>query len=741
MKPTGQRRIPSGLGRWIGALLLAPALGLAFVVMMVEPPLAVVAGTGAVLLLLGVTTGGPGERRIKAATKDRDGHGTPVFTLSLDNEVVTLESGKTWTQLDHFKWVVRGLIESPENFHVHPDGSVEIYAEKIDIADPEGTVKLEQQINKRHTATVAHKPAPANAPSASAAAQTRSGKPQFLVRLDHWGHLVIEWGHGLDREETGLRGLPTLMANGLIRKPGTYHVDPLQRGIEIDGVKFDCSEAGAKRLEEALNKRYAVTRRTDNAVAVEIKENHAASTGFDIHFTIHRAGVPLEVKGHLSQEYLDILQDPAKCDLLQPRIHLLLSPPYLLIRRRLPDMGEEKIPELPDVNFLHCNAAQLQQALNHPLIRRNVSAGDAAALPGAKGHGPQIVEVRVVRNPTDKALLWLECVMDTGEIQGPKAFTQHNMADLQQSGLFLPQLEVHLSLDHRRLNIQNRQTHQEETLTLDTRSADEDLRKASRMLTNALKLPASRSGAGNAPIGAKVPSAAEPMASVEKQPAAEPRTVGSAKETSAIEPPAPETPPSVVATPSPQAALKPGLDPAITALFHEADAVRINMEVFRRLREWLGIAPQEIRLSRPFVFENRRFEVLSFERQEITGLSQLRGVEFYGFYLSHINEKKVVLVYACNGMHLEWGPDKCVLQPTAASEATEYKGSVLLGLAQDRKDQFVFVVKPEFKQWIAPRETPFTEENLQFLTVADIAAAADDYKLIWPERSSSPPPK
>jgi hypothetical protein len=193
---------------------------------------------------------------------------------------------------------------------------------------------------------------------------------------------------------------------------------------------------------------------------------------------------------------------------------------------------------------------------------------------------------------------------------------------------------------------------------------------------------------------------------------------------------------SAVATPSPAVASNPALDRAIVELFGETDAVRINREIFRRLVEWLGIAPEEVHLSLPFVFENRRFEILSFEQQEITDLSQLRGVEFYGFYLSHVSEKKIMLVYACNGMHLEWGPDKCVLQPTVKSEAEEYKGGVLLGLAQDQKDEFVFVVKPEFKKWIMPREMPFTEENLQFLTVADIAAAPDEFKLIWPERSS-----
>ena len=44
------------------------------------------------------------------------------------------------------------------------------------------------------------------------------------------------------------------------------------------------------------------------------------------------------------------------------------------------------------------------------------------------------------------------------------------------------------------------------------------------------------------------------------------------------------------------------------------------------------------------------------------------------------------------------------------------------------------MVQPDFKKWIAPREMPFTVENLQFLVVADLAAAPDDFKFIWPER-------
>lgn len=718
-----------GLARWNAALWLAATLILLAAVMVAEFTAAagLLTGIGATLLFLAVATGAQEAKRIRAGASKKDLAGNAHFTLSLGAEVIALEPGKTWSQLDHYKWAVRGLIEEPQNFHVHPDGSVEIYAEKINTADPEGPTRLEQQINKRHTSTVAHKPAAATSPASA----TTSGKPHFRVKLDHWGHMVIEWGEGLDREETGLRGLPTLIANGLIRKPGTSHVDPLQRGIEIDGVFYPCSADGAKRLEEALNTRYAVARRTDKAAAIAVKENRAASAGFDIHFTTHRAGVPLEIKGHLSQENLDILQDTAKCDLLRHGIHLLLSPPYLLIRRRRPDMGEEKIPEVPDVNLLHCNAAQLQHTLNHPLIRAGASVSQTTRT-------ADIVEMRVIRNPEDKMFLWLECVSGNGEKLPLKAFTHHNVAALQQSGLFRPKMDVRLSLDHRRLSIESRRTRQEETLTLDPRSPDEDLRQAGRMLTNALKTPEPRSMAVNEPVADAVAQEDNASAVVEPSPVAGPPGIASSQPTAKTTRP-PQMTKAAAAEPAAEAvAPNPHIDPVFAQLFSETDAVRINLEIFRRLSQWLGITPQDVHLSLPFVFENRRFEILSFEPQEISEVAQLRGEDFYGFYLSHVSEQKLVLVYACNGMHIEWRPDKCVLQATAKSEAEEFKGNVLLGLAQNPANEFVFVVKPEFKKWIAPREKPFTEENLQFLTVADVAAAPENFKLIWPERPKSP---
>lgn len=737
-------KLPAGAGRF-GAVLIPVLLYSGLLFLIVNAPWAssgVLPAIVAGLMLLGVAVGGSGDKRIKAGKRQPAGKATVVFTLSLDNETVTLEPGKPWTQVDHFKWVARGLIDAPQRFHVAPDGSVEINTANLSTADPEGAAKLEHEINTRHEGTVAHKSVPASTPSHPLTAPAGPAKPRFRVKLDHWGHLLIEWGQGLEREETGLRGLATLFANGLIRMPERYHVDALQRGVEMDDAWYECSEAGAKRLEEALNNRYAVTAPSEKGVAIEIKENRAASTGFDIRFTIIRAGIPFEIKAHLAQENLDILQDQARCDLIQPGIRLLLSPPYLLFRRRRPDLGEEKIPELRDVNLLRINAAQLQQLLNHPLIRRG---GTGARGVSTAGDRPEaVVEMRVVRNPEDKALLWLESVTPTGQTHGVKAFTHHNIADFQHGGFFLPHLDVCLSLDHRRLSILNRQSHQEEILTLDPLSPDEALRQASRILTNALKPPvaapaappAPQSAAGGDSVRVAPLSAGDEMVPTEPKPTTESLPAAPAGEVPVNVLPAKESTPAIVATLGPAVASSPQVDP-VTALFCETDAVRINREIFRRLGVWLGIAAQDLRLSLPLVFENRRFEVLSFEAEEIQSYMDLRGEDFYGFYLSHISAQKSVLVYACNGTHIEWGPDKCVLQPTVRSESEQYKGSALLGMAQDRKDEFVFVVQPAFKEWIVPREQPYTVENLRFLTVADIAAAPENYRLIWPEAPAS----
>lgn len=710
------------------ALLLGGAL--LFILNHARTSFHVLPALGAVLVLAGMTAGGGEGKKIKAGKLHHAGLKALVYKLSLGNEVVVLDPGKTWAQVDHFKWVARGLLDAPQSFHVTPEGSVEINAARIASADPEGAAKLELEISKRHDGPVAHNAAVTTAPSRAAAAPTGPGMRRFRVKVDHWGHMLIEWGQGLDREETSLRGLAALITNGLIRKPDRYHVDALQRGIEMDDDFYDCSAAGAKRLEEALNVRYAVSAHAEKAVAIEIKENRAASTGFDIHFTVVRAGIPFEIKGHLSQEYLDLLQDQTRCELLQPGIHILLTPPFLLFRRRRPDLGEDKIPGFPDVNLLRITAAQLQAMLNDPLIRRGGTAA-AQVMQTGEDRPQEVAEMRVTRNPTDKVLLWLECITPAGQTHGAKAFTHHNIAEFQHGGFFLPNLDVCLSLDHRRLSVLDRLTKMEEAITLDPRSPDETLHQASRILTKALRPP----------IAAPAALPVLRMVAVAKTPAVTPLPVADLPTQSAPatlhEPPNSEPSVELPAAPAPAVVPQPLLD-HITPLFRKSNVGRTNQEIFRRLSAWLGILPQEIHLSVEMVFENRRFEVLSFEPMEIQGLMDLRGEDFYGFYLSHISEHKIVLVYACNGTHIEWGPEKCVLQPTARSEAEEYKSSALLGMAQDANNEFVFIVRPEFKEWIVPREQPYTVENVQFHTVADLAAAPENYRLIWPELPAPP---
>jgi len=727
------------------------------------------------LLVMGAVSGGE-PPRVKADREcDAEGNAA-VFTLSLGIETLTLEPGKLWVHTDRYKWVTRGLIEEPQSFHVLRDGTVEINGEKIALSDPDGIRKLEFEINKHHAPGLAHKPAVAPGVAGRRVQEQHSGKVRFKVRLDHLGHLMIECHRGGEKLETGLRGLSTLVQNGFMLKPTSIHLDPLQRAIEIDGARFECNETGARQLEEALNARYAVTLKAGPECAIEIKENPASPTRFDIHFVTVRVGARFDVKGHMTQEQLDVLQDPAKCDLLQPGIVLRLSPPHVLVRRKRPDGGEEKIPGLEDVHYLRVNAQQLEQFFNHPLIRRTDGATADEALHASELHPEEILEMRVVRHPNDRMILWLECETVQGGKFEWRAFTHHNVSELQHTGLFLPHMDVTLSLDHRKLSILNTQTNQEATVTIDSQSGDEALINAGRMLTAALK-PAKPRPAAPGPqpktglqttrfevaggATAAQPALPEPTPALPittRQAANNPATTSEAEktagepETSRAAPAMAELPPTFdktktnpAAAPAPVRAeardlatpTAPQPDAGLLALFNETDPLRINTEIFRRLTTRFDVPAQDVRLSLPRVFENRRFEIISLNEQEIGSVLELRGEGFYGFYLSHISERRIDFVYARGGAHIEWGADKCVLQPSLTAEAIEFKGSALLGLAQNRDNQFIFVVTPAYKQWVKPHEQQCREAFAYFLTVNDLAVQPDPYTFLWPERRNA----
>lgn len=736
----------------------------------------IAAGVVAASAIAAIAAEGTREKRI-VVSRLRSLEGGPIsFTLSCGSETVPLEAGNSWASVDACKWVARGIVEAPQSFRVLPDGSVEINGIKIDLDDPNGEARLEQEINRHNPIPVGH-PAP-NVPEKTSEMPRKNGsktskKVRFKVKLDSFGHVMVECTRGLEHVVTGVRGLQSLIQNGLMLPPKRLHVDPLQRSVEIDDFRIECNEAGTHQLEDALNDHYAPTVRPEDENEIDVIENSAASTGFDLRFTTTRAGIPLEEKGHLSQELLDVLQDSTRCDLLKPGIILRLSPPNLIIRRRRPDGREEKFTELPEVEYLKVTTVQLRQILNHPLIRKN------ARSPGKKGDSvksnkaPEIVKIRVTRNPQNNALLWMECETRKGGTPEIRALTHHNVADFQHKGIFAPQLDVSLSLDNGTLSILNKQTQRDEVIKVDCQSPDAELTKAGGMLTAALATTVSKSknktagtnGFGpssnatcqtkddpkdrQAPIAPRTSEEISPNSKLSQESqASQPNQRPSASAPEPANTPAADeaadairkaNEPSSISSSSDHSAedqiataQAPSLDATILALFEKTDPIQVNSNLFLQLGRLLELPAQDKRLSLAHVFENRRFEIISPTHVNVTSVMELRSAEFAGFYLSHNNENKIILVYACQGKHLEWGPDKCELQSSPSAEPEEFIGSGLLGAACKPDGQLAFVVSPTYKDWAKSRGKIFEDVQAHLVTANEVAAAPSEYTLIWP---------
>jgi hypothetical protein len=158
----------------------------------------------------------------------------------------------------------------------------------------------------------------------------------------------------------------------------------------------------------------------------------------------------------------------------------------------------------------------------------------------------------------------------------------------------------------------------------------------------------------------------------------------------------------------------------------------VNRAVFDQLVSHLTIPVQDLLLSLPRAFTDRRFQILSFSHPEIGSILDLRSRDFFGFYLSHVNDHNVLLVYACQDRHVEFGPLRCLLQPSHAADPHEFKGPALLGLAQDSDNNFVFVVTPAYRQWAVQYERAFHDACVRFATPQDVLTVAARVGLIWP---------
>lgn len=418
----------------------------------------------------------------------RDPVGNPkAFTLTLGTETVRLEPGKSWIKTDSYKWSMRGLMEAPQSFHVLADGEVDVNGERVRLQDPDGAAHLERELNKHHNPPSAAAALPASRPASGAGAlpEPISDRVVFRVHLDHLGHLAIEAKRGQERMETGMRGLLGLVHQGLMNKPGSLHVDPLQRSLELDGVRFECSNEGARALEAVLNHRYAPRLEDLREDRVEVHENPASPTGVDLSFPVMQAGTKVVSKGHLSQDKLDLLTDTSRCDLLRAGTVLRLSPPRLLFRRRRTDGGEEPIPELPDLDYSRHGALEIAKALNHSVLRP-LPGGAKVELASAPAALRKLTRIRLAHHPQNRALLWMECFpAGNGPAEG-RGFTHHNVAELQHHGVFRTGLDVTLSFDNSKLSVLDTASKEEKHLVISAHSSEQELAEAGKLLTESL---------------------------------------------------------------------------------------------------------------------------------------------------------------------------------------------------------------------------------------------------------------
>lgn len=730
--PTSRNYRPGSGPWWLFALLVGVTafLALASVVAHADFP-------GAWLLVAGclagtVLTDAPRPRVTASVETGLDGKPNG-FALTLGDERTLLEPGKTWVQTDHHKWVTRGIIEPPQSFGVRPDGSVDLNGEHFDPSSPDAVPTLTEQINKRHLPTSAEKPKPVATRKSPAA---RSGRVEYRVHLDPLGHLLITATRGAESTETGLRGLTHLAAEGWLRRPGQFHLDPLQRYVEIDGERFECNQAGAEALGALLNSRYVPPVSAASGQAIEVRENAASSTGFDIHFWIHRAGTRFEIKGHLSQDKLDILQDHDRCDLIQPGVILRLSPPFLYLRRRRPDGIEEPLPGLPDVKYRGMPAADLQRILNHPLIRKQGAPATTGEESSDEGLPSDIAEIRVTRHAADHRQLWLDLVRLNGG-QLTRALTRHNLDELAGQGLFRPGEAVSMSIDNLELHVQSESSGAHERLRLDATTADDELQRAGHLLTAALRKPTPVARTVNAPesdseVAIPPPTPPPPLSSPpprSTQPPSPSIPVAEAARRPSPPPPPPKPSPS---SPPSDRGEEDDLDDATRARFADTDPQHVSIGVFEQLAHRVGWPVQDLLLSLPRVFSDRRFQVLPFGDGEVRSVLELRSETFYGFYLTHLGPANIDLVYACRGTHIEWGLTKCVLQPGVGAESVEFRGPALRGLAQDARNDFVFLVTPKYLAWVQPYAKACAEACAHFLTVGEWARRRTEFPLIWP---------
>jgi len=333
-----------------------------------------------------------------------------LFTMSLGEESIYLAPQKTWSQLDVYKWRVQGKLPgTPAGLEITLD-YVKVGGETVSISEPEGAEKLERVFAKwmaseKEASELAKEKARTSARPLDAAPQEED-QIRFQVEMDKNGQPRIRCLEGKDMvADVALTvpGLTSLITQGFMRKPGSWKIGALRNWIELDGelFKFQSGKNETARLEQALNQRYAPIADPDGAPDVQVFENAASTTGFDIQFPTLATGLAENRRRHLDPEAMELLSDPHRSRVLRKGIVVKLTPPNFLFKQQLPDGGERPLEPGPEatvsvvgndgvqkwidlsepVSHIGLGQAELTAIFNHPAINRRAKLAQQAQAP------------------------------------------------------------------------------------------------------------------------------------------------------------------------------------------------------------------------------------------------------------------------------------------------------------------------------------------------------------------------
>jgi hypothetical protein len=355
--------------------------------------------------VIGPASGKPHEIKIGKTTiqSPETGKQMEVFTMTLGAETIELLPFRNWGQLDIYKWGVRGKLPgTPAGLEVSLD-HVKLAGELVSPKDPDGGARLERIFEEwlaveRTTLELAGRKLHAKpAPLTQGPSTKRGPQPlHFHVEVDKSRQVHVECFQGSERVASiGLTpaGFNSLMNQGLLRKPGRLKVGALHDWVELDGTlcSFEKERNDAGKLEHLLNQQYIPATTLGQGKDIVIFANAASSTGFDIQFPVTVGGVIETRRRHLSEESLELLQDPVKCGLLQPGLQMKLTRPCVVLKQKTPDGGERYLEKSPaslvtvidddgakkvidlsqPVNYMRLSAVELTAVFNHPAINRH----------------------------------------------------------------------------------------------------------------------------------------------------------------------------------------------------------------------------------------------------------------------------------------------------------------------------------------------------------------------------------